>query len=329
MFLQGLTTEIALKVDADVSDELSFSGKVCHGCHGFEVDRAYVDYAPHDLFNVKAGRVPVPFGEFNTRHDPSNHKTSSKPLPYAMGHMARYQSNQFNLGVLPVPYVDQGAVVYGNAWPTDFLQLYYAGYVVAGFKGTNDFDFIRQRSPYYVDNNRDVAVGGRALLTVVDAPTLPDWLIDLSLGASLMNGAYDDASRLKYWIAGSDLTLRLRWLTLRAEYAMRRTDIDTSVSGYIYEPGDNFITKAGFYVEIEHPLGSIVEAVYRFDGLDRRGVPLPGNTITSTNSRIRRYTQGINFLLTTAFKLKLGYEYWWFSEFKDIHVGHSSIVGTF
>ena len=75
------------------------------------------------------------------RHDPASDAFLSKPLPYAMGHMLRYQVDRFNLGVIPMPYVDNGASVFGDVWIRDALQIWYAAYAVNGFTSGTPRDF--------------------------------------------------------------------------------------------------------------------------------------------------------------------------------------------
>ena len=58
----------------------------------------------------------------------------------------------WNLGVVPVPYVDTGVVVYGQTWIADAVQVWYGAYGVAGFKGSSDLEFMAMRSPYDGDN---------------------------------------------------------------------------------------------------------------------------------------------------------------------------------
>jgi hypothetical protein len=41
--LSGLTPEVALKIDLDVHETLSFTVRACYGCHGIEIDRAVHD----------------------------------------------------------------------------------------------------------------------------------------------------------------------------------------------------------------------------------------------------------------------------------------------
>jgi hypothetical protein len=327
--LSGITPEVGLKMEVEVRENLSFAAKACFGCHGLEIERAYVDFTPKSWINLQAGRIPVPFGEFATRTDPGSHRTASKPLMYEMGRMVHYGSNAFNLGVLPLPYVDTGALVYGQTWLGQHLQVWYGVYGVAGLKGQNDVDYAALRSIYYTDNNRVPSAGGRVVLNY--SSSTPGAIFkDATLGASAMYGRYDPALKLAYSVLGVDASMRLGPVVLRGEAAIRRTDIDPTVPGYRFQIIDPYIDKTGFYVEAEHHLGPRLQVVYRFDGLRRRGVPLPGSDpLLSPDSKILRYTQGLQFNLANALYAKFEYEYWWFSDFHDLHAAHLGIGGVF
>jgi len=327
--LSGITHEIGLKVDLDVRENLSFSGKLCYGCHGLEIDRAYLDFTPRSWINVQAGRIPVPFGDFALRTDPGSHRTSSKPLIYEMGRMVHYGTNAFNLGVQPLPYVDTGVLVYGQTWLGKQLQVWYGAYGVSGLKGQNDIDYAALRSIYYNDNNRVPSAGGRVVASYSSSSASATFK-DATVGASAMYGRYDPNLKLAYRALGVDASLRVGPLVLRGEAALRRTDIDPTVPGYRFQIIDPFIDKSGFYVEAEHRLGSRLQVVYRLDGLRRRGVPLPGSDPKlSPDSTILRYTQGLQFTITDAFYSKLEYEYWWLNDFNSFHAGHFGIGGLF
>ena len=182
--LGGFVAEASLKVAVDFHENVSVEVKVCFGCHGFEVDMAYFDIVPADELAIRVGRFNPSFGEFPVRHDPANHRTVDKPLPYDMGRMLRLR--EWNLGVLPSPYVDTGVEVSGVRWFGDQFQLSYAGYVVTGFQGDRDgfdFDFRQSRSLYYIDNNLRPAVGGRLAFNVDFGPAA-----SMSVGASGMYG---------------------------------------------------------------------------------------------------------------------------------------------
>jgi hypothetical protein len=327
--LSGITHEVAVKLEVDVKENLSFTAKACYGCHGLEIERAYVDFTPKSWINVQAGRIPVPFGEFALRTDPGSHRTASKPLMYEMGRMVHYGSNAFNLGVVPMPYVDTGVLAYGQTWLGQHLQVWYGAYGVAGLKGQNDVDYAAMHSIYYNDNNRAPSGGGRVVLNY-SSSTPGATFRDATLGFSAMYGRYDPALKLGYTVLGVDASTRLGPVVLRGEAALRRTDIDPNAPGYRFQIIDPFIEKSGFYLEAEHPLGSRLQVVYRFDGLRRRGVPLPGSDpLLSPDSKILRYTQGLQFTLTDALYSKLEYEYWWFSDFPSFHAGHLGIGGVF
>ena len=132
----GFTTEAALKLTVDLSSHISMNVKVCYGCHGFEDDMAYLDYRVVDEFGVRIGRFSPSFGSFNIRHDPGNHATSDKPLPYDMGRMLRYP--QWNLGVLPAPFPDNGVEIDGTHAFGKSTTADYAIYAVSGFKASEE-----------------------------------------------------------------------------------------------------------------------------------------------------------------------------------------------
>src|SRR4051812_21820721 len=104
--LDGFVTEVSAKLAVDFNEHISTNVKMCFGCHGFEVGMAFVDLTVVDELRFRVGRFNPSFGEFALRHDPANHRTVDKPLPYDMGRMVRY--NDYNLGILPAPYVDNG-----------------------------------------------------------------------------------------------------------------------------------------------------------------------------------------------------------------------------
>ncbi len=324
--LQPITPEAAIKIEVDVHENVSFSARMCFGCHGIEIDRAHIDFTPSQYFNVQLGRVGVPFGEFSVRYDPTSHRTVSKPLIYEMGRMPYYGKNHFNLGVVPMPYVDTGAVVYGQVWFGENVQLWYGAYAVGGYKGTNDVDWVSMRTPYYLDNNRWPTGGGRAVLTISGNPGSA--FRDLTLGFSGMHGFYDPEEKKKYSAFGVDLSLRVGPVTLRAEGAYLRMNVDPDVRGYRYQLVDPWFEKGGFYAELEHPIGPYVIALYRFDLFRRVGAPLPGQLLTY-DSRILRYTGALQVLLGESVFLKGSYEYWWFTDFPASHSAHFGLGGMF
>jgi len=337
----GFTAEVALKLAVDVSDHLSANVKMCHGCHGFELPMAYFDYRVRDELNFRIGRFSPSFGAFNVRHDPANHATSSKPLPYDMGRMLRM--NEWNLGVIPSPFPDNGIEIGGTHWFGDRAQIDYAVYAVSGFKadeGVPDIEWSHSLSTYgqLNDNNGRPAGGARWALTLKLGEAN-----DVTGGASVMYGTYDPANRVAYLITGVDLSARLGRTQLRFEYLMRRqsflNDGSMDVGGMSpwKEPiavGEiQVFNKHGAYLEIERAMTDALTLVARADGLYRVGNELVSVNMP-TRAAIFRYTGGATLAVIPGWRVKASAELWAFSDNPPIHQDlelalHLALVGTF
>ena len=325
---QGVTIDASMRFGVDVHDTLSFSAKACISCHGVEMDHVVLDWQPKPWFNAQIGRLNVPFGEYANRIDQSGHKTTSAPLIYDMGRMAYADRTSFNSGVIMLPYVDTGVMLYGQTWLGSRVQLWYSGYAVSGLKGTNDVEWMALRTTPYTDNNRLPSYGGRFTLTYSSDPGAV--IGDVSLGGSYTGGRYDRAAKLQYDVAGADLSIQLWKLTLRGEYAIRRTDLDIGATGYQWALVDQHFDKRGFYGELEHPLGRYITMVYRYDKLERLGVPLPGSVANMTPSAaIERLTVGTVITPVSGIYMKLSYEYWKPTAFVVFQSGHVGFGGAF
>jgi hypothetical protein len=331
----GFTLEASLKLAVDLTDHLSANVKVCYGCHGFEADMVYFDLRAFDELNFRIGRFSPGFGAFNLRHDPANQKLSDKPLPYDMGRMLR--NADWNGGVLPSPFPDNGVEIDGTHWFGETGQLDYAIYGVAGFRATGsnvtDINFAESHETFYVDNNARPAGGARLALTLK-----PTKLSDISLGASGVGGTYDDANKLLYVILGADFSVRVNRTNFRMEYLVRRTDFDTgdpAIFKYAIAPlqGDYF-TKHGAYVELEQPLAKDFDFVARVDGLARIG-NVPAATLDlSYRSEMLRETVGLAYAVERNLRLKTSVEYYQFTDrdstgrMDDVAI-HAGVAGTF
>jgi hypothetical protein len=294
---------------------------------------AFVDLRVVDELNIRVGRFTPAFGDFPLRHDPANHRTADKPLPYDMGRMLRLR--EFNLGVLPAPYVDQGLEINGTHWFGDAVQLDYALHAIGGLRANEndlDVDFIQSRSVYYIDNNSEPALGARVSLTFnVDDDVL------FTLGGSGMMGHLDPERKHAYWIAGTDFYLRLWKLDLHAEYLIRRTNYSVGSdpnSVFRFGPDshghyDNFFLKDGFYVELTAPVSNRLELVARWDGLRRIGNLTLNSPLESRRSGMLRYTFGFNVILEGSVRLKFSAEYYDFTDFKSDVVVNSGVAAAF
>jgi len=330
----GFTTELSAKLAVDFDKHISTNVKLCYGCHGFEIDMAYVDLTVVDELRFRAGRFNPSFGEFPVRHDPANHRTVDKPLPYDMGRMIRMQ--EYNLGVLPAPYIDNGLEVGGSHWFGYTFQVDYAAYAVGGLRGNNDgadFDFKQSRSgnEYYVDNNSRPSGGGRFAMTL----DLADAETTFTLGGSGMAGAYDPDGKLKYWVAGSDFYARIKTFELRAEYLVRRTEMSLGtdpMTRFKYGPKangkfDRYMLKDGFYVEALLPVLPRLELVGRWDGLRRFGNVLDTSQL-SKSSTVYRYTVGADISVGFGVRVKFDVEYYDFNDFHDELAGTLGVAAV-
>jgi len=324
---QSVAPAASIKISKDVNDDLVFSAKACIGCHGIDAEHVVLDYQPKPWFNVQFGRIAVPFGDFSNRVDPSAYKAGSPPLIYDMGRMAYGSRSAMNLGVLPLPYVDTGVLVYGVRWLGERIQLWYGVYGVSGLRGSNDIDWMAMRSIPYNDNNRVPSGGARFTLSY--SPDPGSFLGDASVGGSYTGGRYDRDATREYQAWAADATLRFGKLVLRGEYASRRTDLDPAAT-YPYALVDRWFLKEGFYGEAEAPIGSYLSAVYRYEELRRSGTPLPGALAElSRDSTFVRHTGGVVVTPTSAIYLKLSWELWQTTDFGEFHAYHAGIGGTF
>lgn len=325
---QAVAPATSLRIGMDINDDLSFSAKACISCHGIDVEQVALDYQPKTWFNVQFGRIAVPFGEFSNRVDPGSHKTASPPLIYDMGRMAFGSRSAMNLGVIPLPYVDTGALVYGIRWLGERVQLWYGIYGVSGLRGSNDVDWMAMRSIPYNDNNRLPSGGARLALSYAADPGA--FFGDANVGASYTGGRYDRDATREYHAWAADATLRFGKLVVRGEYAARRTDLDAAATGYPFELVDDWFEKEGFYAEAEAPLGRWLAAVYRYDELRRTGTPLPGAVAELTaESTMKRHSAGFVVTPVSAIFVKLSWELWQTSDFGEFHTYHAGIGGAF
>ncbi len=332
--IDGATVELSLKLAVDFDDEVSSNVKICVACHGLEVGMAYFDIRKSDLLNFRVGRFTPQFGSFPLRHDPANHRTSDKPLPYDMGRMLR--TSEWNMSVLPTPWVDNGIEISGTKFVGDNSRFDYAVYAIGGPKASTDavdFDFIQSRSRdrYYVDNNSRPSVGARLAASFDLSENL-----SLSMGTSGMGGHYDPENDQSYVLLGADLQLRFKRIYWRSEYLVRRTEMalgDDPGSRFKYGPGkdgvfDRFFVKHGFYSELEVPVSEKVELIGRFDGMRRVGNVVVTSPLRS-KSAILRYTAAMAYRLNVGLRIKSSVEFYDFSDFEDEVAFHLALAGPF
>ena len=298
---------------------LSVKVRTCFGCHGIELESAYVEYRPWRHLRVRAGRFNLPLGGFNQRHDANIRKTISKPLTRIMGNMVRQR--EFNSGILPAPAVDTGISIGGKyEFSESGFSLGYDAFAVTGLQGAGtDINFVASRT--VTDNNGEPAVGGRIELDSTY------W----TFGGSYMWGRQDTGRRRSYQIASVDSRLMLGRLTIEGEGSARETQ-------YINSKGrrDRFL-KYGYFIQVDLDLWEQFFLVLAADSLfvtdiflgPSGPVQIRGPDTTDDHNRLFRVTGGINYSPWGGIRLKLMAEYWEFSDFDDSWVAQISVGWAF
>lgn len=313
---EGIVGEFALSARVSAPEaKVSANIRVCWGCHAIELEEASFQWQPTSFLTVKAGRMAVNAGSYNTRHDFSVRRTVSKPLTRIMGNMPR--QNEFNHGVLPAPYVDNGASMTADHRFGAF-GITGEAFVLTGLKGTGlaDVNFITSRQ--FRDVNGEPSFGGRFTF---DAP-------HVSTTLAYMWGNYDPFSRRSYQFFSADTRIRAGPLIVEAEFALRETEYnDPDSSG-----GENEFLKYGWWARGTWNFTDALYIVGAVDTLHVKDIFLSNNgpttnpalAVTDDNNRIVRLTGGIGYTAPGGILLRAAAEYWDFSDFNDawvIHVG--------
>ena len=215
-----------------------------------------------DELNFRVGRFTPAFGEFPLRHDPANHRTSDKPLPYDMGRMLRRR--EWNMGVLPAPVGRQRPrgrrhALVRRAVPARLRGL--RGRRPARARATADSTSTsssRARATSTTSTTtRGPTVGGALALTLGLAEPRP-----LTLGGSGMCGTYDPDRLSSTGSAGQTSSCARRARLPRRvpdpPHRVRRSATiprAASVRTRTRRQYDDFFLKEGFYVELEVPVG--------------------------------------------------------------------------
>ncbi len=316
---EGFTGEFSLAGQLQISKGFSVSLRTCVGCHQVEVQEAYADIELAPTWTLRAGRFPIPFGAASRRVDPAHRESSSKPLPYIMGHMVR--GEEFNNGILPAPASDNGFSLLGN------FPVGARGQVVAELAATRGLegsgpepDFAISRD--YEDSNGQPAYSVRVTWSGVGPATL---------GLSGNVGRYDANADLEYRLAEADLQLALGGWNLRLEAVFRSTEF-RDLAGEVDES-----KRFGYIVQLDGELGAEWRAFLLADGLKVDDVylssagPLAFSTPATTDdsNQIRRFVGGLVWNQRPGLMYKGSAEYWDLSDFADTWVLHFAVVVTF
>jgi hypothetical protein len=319
---EGIIGEFSMSARVTHRDSgLGLGVRACWGCHGIELEQAYLEWKPLPVFALKAGRMRVAAGSYNARHDFNTRRTISKPLTRTMGNMVR--QDEFNLGVLPAPYVDNG-LSFEFGLETPVLGWTLEGMVMAGLKGpaaANDIDFVQSRQ--FADVNNEPALGARMGFE----------LPMVSLNFSYLWGNYDPEGRRSYNIVSADARLRLGAVTIDGEFAWRETEFSNAGSA----GGEAHFQKFGWVVVVDWQvfgglsLTGAVDALYVTNIFlsDFGPTPNPAVAITDDKNRILRMLGGVSYTTIGGLLFRVNAEFWEFSDFNDAWVIQAGIGWAF
>jgi hypothetical protein len=316
---EGFVGEFALsaRVAAPVKG-LSARVRTCWGCHNIELEDAFVEYSPWPELHIRAGRMNAPLGGINNRHDYNVRRTVSKPLTRIMGNMVRQR--EFNLGVLPAPYVDNGLNLGGKVELGGGFRFGWDAFAMTGLAGTGvDVNFVASRE--FRDINGEPSFGGRLEL---DGSML-------TVGASYLWGNYDPDRRRSYQVAAADIRIRAGPVTIEGEGAWRQTE-------YTKADGDeDQWFKYGWWGQVSWEVISGLHLVAASDSLFVTDIFLGNNgptinpalAVTDDRNRILRFVGGVSYTPWGGINLRLSAEYWEFSDFNDAWVIQAGLGWAF
>ncbi len=275
-----------------LESELEF-GLNSDGSTDTELEYAQLDYAFDDYLSFVGGKFLLPLGTFPEKLHPAwINKMPTLPLVYTgVGQMMH------DTGI--VPFSDIGAQALGGVHIGQRDAVFtYAGYLVNGaydFEHSDDTgkdQFSFEKGNDYL--NGSPSGGGRVAVFYPWSP-----YHDVEVGFSGQIGTWDKNNELSWSAMVGDAALHLGPYTeVRGEYV--HTWGETPDKGTL-EPEGAFAQVAYKLagLQLDLPLISNFEAVFRYDYLDR----------DVTGSRTHGYALGLNYYVTNTLLLKGAYEF--------------------
>jgi len=295
---------------------------------------AEVEYHPSDLFQVNAGVVVVPFGQFNARSFPDTFDTLSRPLLY-LGDEDTFATPANNpRPVFRSIYSDTGVVLSGNWWRGG-RQLYYAAHVTNGLVGVNELG----QDSSFADNNDSKQFGARVAYAV--AEILPR--VRAGFGLSFLAGKYDSADSHSYRMYGADVVVVIDGifrrgegsLTFRGEWVYAPREVRFGTVGDPSALVNDVNRVQGGYLLAEARIDARWMVYVEGDLLSQEQPLLAGGLFdpldpAEVRSRLLRVTAGIVHRFPIGIVWKLEYGFWDFDHgAPDAHRLSTQVVVPF
>ncbi|MFQ5514968.1 MAG: hypothetical protein ACE5FG_11080 [Myxococcota bacterium] len=302
-----------------LSDQLHLTGELELDLRGstseVAVEYAQIDYLLNDYLTLSIGKFLLPFNAFSERLHPSwiNKLPSLPPI---------YGAHGSGGGIVPI-LSDTGVQVRGGLrlpWSIDERgsRVNYAFYMTNGPRLEPESDFEKlaefltdegviadeadllsalgvshggteiEFGETFRDNNQNKAIGGR--LGLLPVP-------QLEIGASFLQGSFDDHSDLDLRLYGFDLSYRLGPLHLLGEFMDRRND---KVGGGTERINGYYLQGGLLLRDLASVAGPISTALDRTELVLRTGE-------VDDDLDYRETTFGVAYWLTPSVPLKLAY----------------------
>lgn len=268
-----------------------------HGGEEIKLEYGLLDIEFDDALNLRGGMILSPLGKTNLVHDSPKLELVERPL------MATE--------IIPSTLSEVGGGFFGAFYPSITSRLTYEVYAVNGFnqdivEGTGGTRIpLGKNRLFEEDNNDEPSVVGR----VAFSPTF-----GTEFGTSFYYGTYN-VFRVERWDTDDRRSLSFlafdvehseSWVTLQAEYAANRVEIQPSMVGIFAERQD------GYFVQANVPLmsgllprweRSKLSFAFRYDSID-----FDKAVVGDDHQRI---TVGFNLRPVQDTVLKLNYEQNW------------------
>jgi len=310
-----------LRLSGNLSEAFSWEIMPClTHLEDFSVVTAFFNYEIHSLFQIKAGRFLLPFGQFNLRSLPGEYKTVSRPYLYR-GHEDR--EFRFKEGVpssfIMTPRDDVGLLLWGNSrfGSKDLYEVSYYAYLTNGLR---KFSNTAQR--HWDDNNNGKQLGGRLVFGLNSEG------VKAAVGGSLLSNVYEDDEYnnkgLKQRAFAVDGVISIayltdRWINLRGEFVDMLREVVPTVD---LAQGDEGLQ--GFYLTADLDLFDFLNVYYQIDWLTERTPVLDRDSGEDDSEeevrfhdekyKIIRQTVGVSVTPFDSFAVRIEYGRWVMSE---------------
>ena len=228
---------LAFYVSGWVNEKIFYFGEfeLEHGGTGGSntfVEQAYLDYWFTSNLALKIGAILTPYNRFDEFHDPLTNFIVTRP--------------QLSREIGVSAWKDVGLDFHGYFNLTPKSSLGFDFYLINGLGSGSNLRGSRQ----YMDNNEDLAFGGRVNVTYSDM---------LEIGGSLYQGKWDDDGLYNLRLLGAHFLLKTDFADIYGEYS--------SATSENVAPADNG-EMSGYFIQASRLFSSKYRTTVRYGALD-------------------------------------------------------------